>query len=327
MRYSIIFILLSTFLSNCGKKTNETPPATPQKSVNIPDFNADSAFYYVQSQVDFGPRIPNTPAHNSAAAYFVNEFKRFGAAVQVQEFTATTFDNKKVMLKNIIASFYPEKTKRILLAAHWDTRPFADKDDINPNAKFDGANDGASGVGVLLEIGRLIKQQAPDVGIDIILFDGEDWGEREGEYGNVQLPKGLDSWWCLGSQHWSKNKHKPNYSAYFGILLDMVGGKDARFAREGYSLQYAPSVVNKVWNAAARLGFAGYFISEKQGGITDDHVFVNEYAKIPMVNIVSYDPATGFGDFHHTQHDNMELISKETLKAVGQTVVTVIYNE
>jgi glutaminyl-peptide cyclotransferase len=230
------FLLLSALLVvSCGRNQEQKKePETPPKVVAVPEFNADSAYFFIEKQVAFGPRVPNTAPHRKAGEYFISTFKKYGATVTTQDFTATTFDNQKLNLRNIIATFYPEKTKRILLAAHWDTRPFADKDSEKRNAAFDGANDGASGVGVLLEIARVMSQQAaPDVGIDMILFDGEDWGEKDGEQGTHPLPNGLAEWWCLGSQYWSKNKHKPNYSAYYGILLDMVGGKNAQFAREG----------------------------------------------------------------------------------------------
>jgi len=324
-----LFFISTLLLMSCGRdREQKKTPDNPPKVVAVPDFNADSAYLFVKKQVDFGPRVPNSVAHRNAGDYFISTFKNYGALVTVQEFSATTYDNQKLNLRNIIASFYPEKNKRILLAAHWDTRPFADKDLEKPNAPFDGANDGASGVGVLLEIARVIKLDTTlRVGVDIILFDGEDWGEKNGEQNTHRLPNGLQEWWCLGSQHWSKNKHKPNYSAYYGILLDMVGGKNAQFAREGYSMEYAPSVVDKIWMTASRLGYAHIFLNVKEGTITDDHRFVNEIAKIPMVNIISYDPSTGFGDFHHTRKDNMEIISKETLGAVGNTLLRVLYYE
>lgn len=327
MRARILFLLLVLVLLGCGgKKEQAQQPEAPPKVVNVPAFNADSAYQFIQKQVDFGPRIPNTAAHKKAGDYFVAKFKTYGATVKVQEFTATTFDGEKVSLRNIIASFNPDKKKRILLAAHWDTRPFADKDKDKPHATFDGANDGGSGVGVLLEIARNLSQQPTDAGIDMILFDGEDWGERVDTKG-PKLPANLESWWCLGSQHWAKNKHVPNYSAYFGILLDMVGAKNGKFAFEAVSLDYAPSVVDKVWKTAAKLGYSNVFINVKDGQLIDDHVFVNIHAKIPMIDIVSYDDAGGFGDYHHTQKDNMSNIGKETLAAVGQTVMQVIYYE
>ncbi|MEX2335856.1 MAG: M28 family peptidase [Fulvivirga sp.] len=326
-----LWVVSAIFLIACGgdkKKEVAKDDSKEEKIVSVPHFNADSAYHFIKTQVEFGPRVPNTPAHKQAGEYFIQQFKAFGADVQVQEFKARTFDNVTLSLKNIIASFNPEKNKRILLAAHWDSRPFADKDPDAPNKPIEGANDGGSGVGVLLEIARILgSTQPPDVGVDIILFDGEDWGEVENG-DNPQLPKGLDSWWCLGSQYWSKNKHDKGYSAYYGILLDMVGAKNAKFAMEGTSLYYARSVVDKIWDMAERIGYSHYFIRKQPGGITDDHTFVNKYAKIPMVDIVHYSAEHGFfGAFHHTHKDNMSIISKETLEAVGQTVLAVVYYE
>jgi Zn-dependent M28 family amino/carboxypeptidase len=324
------------FLASCGgEKAQKKDSEIPVRVVNVPAFNADSAYFFIQKQVDFGPRIPNSPSHRKAGDYFIEQFKKYGAIVTTQDFVATTFDNQRLNLRNVIASFNPDKQKRILLAAHWDTRPFADKDAHAPDKAFDGANDGGSGVGILLEIARVISTGGPpDVGIDMILFDGEDWGDDGGTWGRKfdakqakKIPEGFVEWWCLGSQYWSKNKHKGNYSAYFGILLDMTGGKNAQFAKEGYSKEYAPNVVDKIWKAASAQGFSHIFINQHIGGVTDDHVFVNEFAKIPMVNIISFDPSSGFGDFHHTQQDNMDIISKETLEAVGKTVLHVIYYE
>jgi len=339
MRYVILLFTILLFAYACssdkgGKTVQDTE--VPAKAILVPQFNADSAYHFIQKQVDFGPRIPNTAAHKKAGDYFIEQFEAYGATVMAQEFEVLSYDNKKLFLRNIIASFSPEKKKRILLAAHWDTRPFADKDPENPNALFDGANDGGSGVGVLLEIGRVLSQnEMPDVGIDIILFDGEDWGfdtstadRLYSSSTDFKLPSNLDSWWCLGSQYWSKNKHKPNYSAYYGILLDMVGAKNAQFPKEGVSLDYAPGIVDKVWKTASRLGYGHVFINKKAGGITDDHVFVNAFAKIPMINIVHYDQANGyFGDFHHSRKDNMDIISRETLDAVGTTLLNVLYYE
>jgi hypothetical protein len=325
----VLFLVLGTLFS-CKERKNttsdfdKTPPATV---VEVPSFLSDSAFWFIKRQVEFGPRIPNSTAHQKTANFLIKKLESFGASVIVQDFNQKTFDNEPLKLKNIIASFFPEKERRILLAAHWDTRPFADKDKEQPNALFDGANDGASGVGILLEIARVISSsEAPQVGIDIIFFDGEDWGERE--YQHVPPPPGLESWWCLGSQYWARHKHKANYVAYYGILLDMVGAKGSRFFRESLSLSYAPRVVEKVWNTAERLGYSHIFVKQNQGEVIDDHKFVTEIGKIPMIDIVPFDPSTGsFGRFHHTTEDNLELISKEVLEAVGTTVLHVIYNE
>ncbi len=326
-----LILLLGILMASCGEvKKGAEEISKPEKVVAVPVFNADSAFTFIQTQVDFGPRVPNTDGHRETAEYLIRKFREYGAAVTVQEFKSPTFDGNELELKNIIATYNPQMRKRILLAAHWDTRPFADKDDPEKWHKpIDGANDGGSGVGVVLEVARAFSEKGlPEVGVDIILFDGEDWGELDAKQENVPLPEGLYSWWCLGSQYWSLNKHKPNYSAYYGILLDMVGAKGSKFYMEGASMRYAPSVVEKVWDAAASLGYGNYFIKSKKPEITDDHIFVNELARIPMINIVHYDPQHGyFGDYHHTLSDNMDLISTEPLKAVGQTLLYVIYHE
>ncbi|UII28641.1 M28 family peptidase [Fulvivirga maritima] len=326
IKYFVYLLFIGLVITSCGgdsKKSNKETEA--KKVVSVPDFNADSAYHFVAKQVEFGPRVPGTEAHEATKQYLISTFKAYGAEVKPQEFTATTFDNQQVQLTNIMASFNPKATKRILLASHWDARPFADKDSVRKYEPIDAANDGASGVGVLLEVARVLHNNAqPEVGIDLMLFDGEDWGETQGA--DVPTPQGLDTWWCLGSQYWAKNKG--NYSAYYGILLDMVGGKNAKFYVEGMSKYYASSIVDKVWNKGIELGFSNYFIKQPGGQTTDDHVFVNEYAKIPMIDIIAFNPKDGgFGDFHHTHQDNMSLISKETLDAVGETLLHVVYYE
>lgn len=328
----MVAILIAVWLGSCStEKTEVVQPKLPVKTVDVPDFNADSAYNFIRIQVDFGPRVPNTKEHRRAGDYLVSTLESYGAEVMEQKFEATSFDNNKLYLRNIIASFYPEKKKRILLAAHWDTRPFADKDEDESrrNEPIDGANDGASGVGVLLEIARSINESniAPQVGIDILLFDGEDWGELNFT-SRKATPPGLDSWYCLGSQYWSKNKHKPNYSAYYGILLDMVGAKNAQFPMEGLSRQYAGQVAKNIWDWGNAIGHGNLFIYDKKSSIIDDHKYVNEDANIPMVNIVHYDSENGyFGDFHHSHKDNMDIIDKNVLKGVGETLLYVIYHE
>ncbi|MEO5601212.1 MAG: M28 family peptidase [Cyclobacteriaceae bacterium] len=327
------FVLISLFLMvSCQgdrDKKSISGEEKSEKNIQVPVFIADSAYHFVEKQVEFGPRIPNTLSHRQAADFLTTTLKSYGARITLQEFEARSYDGQMLKLTNIIAGFNPEKSKRILLAAHWDTRPFSDKDPEKPTATFTGANDGASGVAVLLEIARAIHNgPPPEAGVDIILFDGEDWGEREGEQNTHTLPEGQKEWWCLGSQYWAKNKHQSNYSAYYGILLDMVGARNAQFHREGHSMKFAPSIVEKVWNHAQRLGFSHVFVKKTQMDITDDHLFVNSVAKIPMINIVHYEPGIGyFGDFHHRQKDNLDLISKEMLDIVGTTVLNVIYYE
>ncbi|MBD8488405.1 M28 family peptidase [Echinicola sp. CAU 1574] len=321
-------IVLLWFLGACGDHKSEVVVEEPQVEValsDVPVFNVDSAYQYIQDQVDFGPRVPNTESHKATAAWLQDKFKSFGLGVEVQEFEAEAYDGKKLELMNIIASFNPSAKKRVILAAHWDTRRIADKDTERINEPIDGANDGASGVGVLLEIARSISnaELKPDIGIDFILFDGEDDGKPESAKGGTDDAK----WWCLGSQYWSRNPHERGYAAYYGILVDMVGAKGARFYKEGVSQQYAKGIVTKVWNFAHSIGHSDFFQMRDSHAITDDHIPVNEIARIPMIDIIDYSPDFGFGRYHHKHSDNMEVIDKRTLKAVGETVLFTIYQE
>jgi hypothetical protein len=326
-----ITMLLSFVFTSCeDDKDLVIPPVEEPKVERIipPAFNADSAYYFIQKQVDFGPRVPNSKEHAACAEFLVNELKRFGAEVIIQEATARAFDGNILNMKNIIGQFSPEKEKRLLLCAHWDTRPFADKDTKDQNKPIDGANDGASGVGVLLEIARAMQKQQPEYGIDIIFFDAEDYGVTDAASANYRDYKEAEKTWCLGSQHWAKTPHVASYRAKYGILLDMVGAKDATFYKEEYSLQYALKVVNMVWDRAHALGYDNYFFKRAGGQITDDHYFINTYANIPCINIIDYDGnANRFGHFHHTHKDNMDIIDKNTLKAVGDVVLDVVFNE
>jgi glutaminyl-peptide cyclotransferase len=327
---AILFVLLLGCESS-NKSIDQARSDRSKRTATVPSFHRDSAYHFIQKQVSFGPRVPNTDPHKICGDYLAGRLRAYGAAVIEQEFVEQAYDGTRLHLKNIIGSFNPTARKRILLAAHWDTRPFADKDVDGRYQPIDGANDGASGVGVLLEIARAINSgDKPKLGVDIIFFDGEDYGEHE-DVENPPLKNGLvQIWWCLGAQYWAENPHLPRYSAYYGILLDMVGGRNATFYKEGGSMQFAPKVVAKVWNTARSLGYADYFVNKNSPGIMDDHIFVNRDAKIPMINIVEYNvnsPSYYFGDYHHTRRDNMSIIDLQTLQAVGETVLYTIYNE
>lgn len=323
------FLLLAFLFMSCGQRQNvDQNKAMAQKeqstgSMNAPVFNADSAYQYIANQVNFGPRVPNSKAHKDCALYLESELKRFGATVFVQEALLEAYDGTMLEAKNIIGSYDPENKKRVLLFAHWDTRPYADQDPDKDNhyKPIDGADDGASGVGVLLEIARQVQQKSPGFGVDIIFFDAEDYGTHAS-----QMERKSDMW-CLGSQFWAKNPHVPNYKAEYGILLDMVGSKDAQFYKEQTSLKYAAPIVEKIWATARDLGYGRFFINARGGWVTDDHQYVIAGRNIPCVDIINFDPNSdkGFGDYWHTMDDNLENISTETLKAVGQTVLEVIY--
>lgn len=326
---SILFLVCS--LMACNQTKNQTPDPQPEVRVEktaAPGFNADSAYRYVAEQVAFGPRVPNTAGHKACGDYLASELKRHGAQVYEQEALLTAYDNTGLQSRNIIGSFDPDNTKRILLFAHWDTRPYSDHDPdpAKHRTPLDGADDGASGVGALLEIARQLGQKSPGVGVDIIFFDAEDYGVPE--FARSQY-RDTDNSWCLGSQFWAKNPHVPGYKADFGILLDMVGTKNAVFYKEFTSMRYAARYVDEVWKTARDLGYGKYFINAEGGGVTDDHEFVIKGRNIPCLDIINYDPQSekGFGDHWHTQKDNLDNISRETLKAVGQTVLEVVYNQ
>ena len=326
--------LLTACPSEKPAETTGQPSATAT-SVKAPAFNADSAYAFTAKQVAFGPRVPNKPAHIACGNYLVAKLKRFGLTVHEQPFQAMTFDGTQIKGRNIIAQFQPQAARRVALFAHWDTRPYADaeKDPAKRKLPIDGASDGASAVAVALEIARTLSQQpaklTPAVGVDIILVDAEDWGFDTGtQAGQKNLLAGQGDGWCLGSQYWGKNKVPAGYKAEYGILFDMVGAKDGHFTREGTSRQNAPGVVDKIWNTAAQLGYSDFFLFKDTDSITDDHVYTNQ-AGIPTVDIYDH-PAFGteyFPPYHHAVADNMSIIDRKTMKAVGQTVLQVLYNE
>jgi len=308
-----------------------TTPDKPAVTVSVPAFNPDTAYAFVQKQVDFGPRVPGTPAHKKCAAWLSAEFTRMGMTVVEQKFTAQTYFGPRDAV-NIVAQYKPELPKRILLSAHWDSRHIGDKDSKDKDKPIPGADDGASGVAVLLEIARILQTNPVDVGVDLICFDAEDLGDdRNPEAGqSIMAQAGNEAktlTWCLGSQHWARTPHKPGYTAQFGILLDMVGARGAVFPKEGYSAQNAPRVQSEIWNIAAELGYGSYFPNTPGGYVTDDHVFVVRGRQIPMVDIISIPnpPPNSFGSYHHTHNDNMSIIDRSTLGMVGHVVATVVY--
>ena len=323
MRLIGFLIFLITIIS-CNSKQEKVTIKKSKIRIEVPNFNSDSAYFFVERQVSFGPRVISSKAWDQCSKYLTNKLESYGAKVIVQQAPITTYDQKKHTLRNIIGSYSPEKNNRIALFAHWDSRHVADYDTINTSQPILGANDGGSGVGVLLEIARNINLKNPKIGVDIIFFDAEDYGQPE----NSKFPTMNDSW-CLGSQYWSKNPHKQNYFAKYGILLDMVGGKDAEFWQEGISSYYASNIIKKVWDIAHNIGYSNFFIYKKSPQIMDDHYYVNTITGIPTIDIIEYDPfsKTNFNKHWHTHADNMNNVDRETLKAVGQTVMSVIYSE
>lgn len=325
-----IFLIFGVCISWHGCTCNKTKIIADNDStklainVNVPDFNADSAYNYTAKQVSFGPRIPGTKAQEQCAEWLIAKMKLYTSTVIVQTDKVKIYDGTLVPMKNIIASFNPEKQKRLLFFVHWDTRPFADRDSANRDKTFEGADDAASGVGTLIEIARQLSRQTTSCGIDILFEDVEDYG-----------PPSYESQWdekdtyCLGTQYWCRNPHDKNYKAYYGVLLDMSGAKDARFLMEGISMQFAPTVVKKIWDIAHQLGYGQYFPYETANPIIDDHYYINTINGTPSVDIIYLDKnsSTGFAPHWHTQSDNMKIIDRATLKVVGQTLLQLIYNE
>ena len=327
MKRLFFYLLIGIAFIGCNFQEEKTQSVeTEEFAVEIPAFDADSAYSFLAKQVAFSPRVPNTKAHKECAEFLINTLKNYADTVINMPIVAKAYNGTLLNGQNIVGMFNPQARKRILLAAHWDSRPYADHDPdpANRRTPIDGANDGASGVAVLLEIARQLHLDPVEIGVDIIFFDLEDYGAPQDE----RTASG-DDFWCLGSQAWANKPHVKNYQAQYGILLDMVGGKNAQFTKEGTSMQYAPDVVEKVWYRAQSLDFGTYFRNQETAPILDDHWFINAKTFIPMIDIIEYDvySRSGFYKHWHTLSDNLENIDKETLSVVGKVVLSVLRSE
>lgn len=332
MRYTSVAgaILLVAGLMACGCKKSAS---TVSDNANIEansitpsaKFDGDTAFMYIKNQLDFGPRVPGSEGNALCREFIINTLKAHGASdIKVQNGEVTAFTDETLPIANIMASYAPEAKDRILLVAHYDTRPWGDSDDSEENRMkpIPGANDGGSGVAVLLEIARHLNVQKPKIGVDLLFVDAEDYGQASGFSSH-------DDSWCLGTQYWVKNMPYASDSLpMYGILLDMVGGLDARFHREYFSDRYASRIVDKIWSIANRSGYSEQFINKTGGSVVDDHIFLSE-AGIPTVDIIeSKNSVTGtFPPTWHTANDDLRHIDKESLVAAGQTVLNTIYSE
>lgn len=315
----LVCLLTSLLVLSCDKRQAQPDPQPTPRAVelaaNVPKFDAARAFKFLTTQTDFGPRNPGSKGHAACLQYLQDEMHRYADAVTVQHFTGKDHKGTQHQLTNVVSSFNLQATDRILLTAHWDTRPWADEDPnpANRNKPILGANDGASGIAVLLEIARILKHNPPPIGVDMVFFDGEDMG-RTGD---------TDSW-CLGSRHFARTK-APGFNPRFAINVDMVGDRTLTIPREPYSEQYAPQVVNLVFSIAKALKITA-FVDRPGRPTYDDHMPLNE-VKIPAIVLIDFDYPDESNRYWHTMDDTPDQCSPESLEAVGTVLLQIIYSK
>ncbi|MEW5799473.1 MAG: M28 family peptidase [Bacteroidota bacterium] len=312
MKLYLSIFISGLFFFSCDQRNPQPEPQQQQQTMKkqYPTFDGTKAFAYLTAQTDFGPRNPNSTGHRKCLQYLTDELNKFSGNVTQQSFTIQGY-NETLKLTNLFASFNPDLKKRIILLAHWDTRPRAEEDanPANRNIPILGANDGASGVAVLLELARMFKNTPPPIGVDILFTDGEDYGDSKKDGNN-----GLYS---LGAKHFAKMKSQ-HYSPQFGILLDMVGDKDLQIPLEQHSMQYAPQVLNLIWNTAEEIGVPN-FVNIPGEFVVDDHLPLNEVG-IPTVDIIDFQYP-----HWHTLQDTPDKCSPQSLEAVGSVLTALIY--
>lgn len=273
-------------------------------------FSGAAAYNYAKAQVDFGPRVPGTPAAKRAGDWIISQMRARADTVVVQGFTYTTATGKKLQLRNILARFRPNLKERVLYLTHWDSRPISESATTEAERKMPvpGANDGASGVGMFVALGDILKKKKPNVGVDLLFTDGEDYGE----FG----PPEVDV--LIGAKYFAAHLPSPDYKPLYGVLWDMIGDKDLRIPYEMLSFQRAPEVVSRVWQAAADLGYSDVFVQESGGEIIDDHVPLLD-AGLRVIDVIdlTYPP-------HHTPQDTMDKISARSLSIVGDVATALV---
>lgn len=336
MKNLLLILFCLAVLIACGNDsttdaTNTSNNMEAPTAVPVPRFDRDSAYQYVEQQLSFGPRVMNSEGHEQMKEWLVAKMRSLGATVIEQAFEAKAYSGETLKGTNIIAQYNPGISNRILLAAHWDTRHVADAP-LSTERREEpilGADDGASGVAVLIEVARQLQANPIDLGVDIVFFDAEDYGNSQETYANEEEQRASIYSYGLGAQHWSRNKHTGSGFQY-GILLDMVGARNANFPKEEYSRYFAGDVVDKIWKLAQSMGYSNYFVDTEGGGVTDDHFFVNSIGNVRMIDIINLPPDSdnkGFPNHWHTHNDNIDVIDKRTLRAVGQVVLAVLYRE
>jgi hypothetical protein len=317
LRFTGIAALLAA--TACGAKGDKPVGAAAVRTSN--EFNADSAMSYIRQQLAFGPRTPGTETARKTGDWIVSRLHATADTVLEQRWTHTMTDGKSVPMRNIFARFKPNATQRVLYVTHWDTRPFADSDPDPAKTKLPmpGANDGASGVALLMAVADALKKVPPNTGVDLLFVDGEDWGT----FG----PPDVDV--LIGSTYFAQHLPTPGYAPTFGVLWDMIGDSDLNIYQEVNSAQAAPEVVQKVWGLAKEMGYQKYFIPEAKEPITDDHVpLIKAGLKVIDVIDIDYGPRDETGavttNYHHTTMDTIDHVSAKSMKIVGDVAMALL---
>jgi glutaminyl-peptide cyclotransferase len=308
----MLLILIVCLFAGCGGDAKQGSAAQRADSAGATStgFSGTAAYNYAKAQFDFGPRVPGTPAAKQAGDWIIRQMRARADTVIVQSFTYTTADGKKLPLRNILARFRPELSERVLYMTHWDSRPIAESAATAAEKKMPtpGANDGASGVGMFVALGDLLKKTKPNVGVDLLFTDGEDYGD----FGPPQVDV------LIGAKYFAAHPPSPGYKPLYGVLWDMIGDKDLRIPYEMISFQQAPEVVSRVWQTAADLGYGDIFVQESGGEVIDDHVPLLQ-SGLHVIDVIdlTYPP-------HHTPQDTMDKISAKSLAAVGDVAAALV---
>lgn len=314
----ILTLVITTFFSwSCKTEAPKSAIVEAQKPAvtpTVPFFEGKRAFEYLTAQTDFGPRVPGSAGHRNCLNYLQTEMQKYADAVNVQPFIVTGYDKEILKLSNVISSFNLQAPTRILLIAHWDTRPRADqeKDPKRQKQFILGANDAASGIAVLMEIARHLKASPPSVGVDMVFVDGEDYGKESD-----------NNFYLLGAKYFAKNLPS-GFTPAFGILLDMIGDKQLEIPKDRYSLEYAPDIVDLVWSTARELNVPQFVNTTSNGWITDDHLPLNQ-AGIKTIDLIDFNYPDSTNRYWHTAEDTPDKCSPESLEAVGKVLLHVIY--
>ena len=291
-------------------------------------FSGDSALAYARAQVAFGPRVPGTDGHRRAGDWIVEQMRTRADTVIQQTWTHVTQAGDTLPMRNIFARIRPEATQRVLYVAHWDTRPTADNE-RNLGARqrpIPGANDGASGVALLIALADALKKTPPTVGVDLLFVDGEDYGPFENPVEDTTLNRDV----LVGSRYFADNMPS-DYKPIFGVVWDMIGDANLQLYQEGHSISAAPEVVSRVWSTANELGYSKYFLPEAMGAITDDHYPLIRKG-LRVIDVIDIDYCSDGGvqcqtterQLHHTHGDTIDRISARSLQIVGDVALTLV---